>query len=329
MKICLIGEYCSELDEAMRKVSFYLAKELSKKNEVLTLNISDLLTFRFWKQLRSFSPNILHYTHGPSDWSYIILKILSFYCPGSKTVISAMHPRFSGISKKIIRLFKPNIVLTQSSKTKHFFSELDCKTIFFPVGIDLHEFKPILNDEKKSLRKKYNLSENKFILLHIGSIKSKRNIQLLKHFQNDDNLVLIVGAVSTGIEDVILRELLSSGCVVFSEYIEHIYEIYNLSDCYIFPTDPKNKLNSIEIPLSVLEAMACNLPVISTKFGALTQIFKECDGLFFVDTNDDSRIYEALNIIKSGLMVDTRSKVLQYSWNNIINKLVKIYTSLN
>ena len=67
----------------------------------------------------------------------------------------------------------------------------------------------------------------------------------------------------------------------------NIEEVYALSDCYVFPTPPMNKINSIEIPLSVLEAMACNLSVITTKFGALPKVFEEGDGLIFVDDGED------------------------------------------
>ena len=54
-----------------------------------------------------------------------------------------------------------------------------------------------------------------------------------------------------------------------------------MSDCYVFPT--VHKKACIETPLSVLEAMACNLPIVSTRFGALPTIFNEGSGLFFTE----------------------------------------------
>jgi len=67
------------------------------------------------------------------------------------------------------------------------------------------------------------------------------------------------------------------GFRIIDEYVPNIEEIYNLADCYVFPTFKRH--NCIDMPLSVMEAMACNIPVISTKFGGLPKIFKEGNGL--------------------------------------------------
>ena len=108
-------------------------------------------------------------------------------------------------------------------------------------------------------------------------------------------------------------------------YIDSIEEIYSLSDCYIFPTT--NKIASIEFPLSVLEAMASNLPVISTKFGALPRVFSEGEGLIFTDNENDFQNH--LDYIKNyNRNVNTRSKILTYSWENVANKLEDIYIKL-
>ena len=62
-----------------------------------------------------------------------------------------------------------------------------------------------------------------------------------------------------------------------TEYITHLEEIYALSDCYVFPTTDRRYC--VEMPLSVLEAMSCNLPMLTTRFGALPGVFEEASGL--------------------------------------------------
>jgi len=72
-------------------------------------------------------------------------------------------------------------------------------------------------------------------------------------------------------------------------YIKKIEEIYQLSDCYIFPITFEG--GGISILLSVLEAMACNLPVVTTKFGGLPAIFKGGDlYLLILTLNSKSRV---------------------------------------
>lgn len=327
MNICLLGEYSGNLDEGMRIVSFHFAEELSKSHQVLALDLRNTFGKPFWKDIKKFNPDIIHYIHGPSLKSFILLKVVSFYGFGAKTVMSAMHPSFSFLSKGIIKMFKPDLILAQSYETEKIFKNLGCETEFVPCGVDVKKFNPVSSETKKELRKKYGINKEKFVILHIGSIKEGRNVQLMENLQKGgNNNVLLVGAVSTGIDKNLIQRLKKSGCLVWEKYFENIEEIYALSDCYIFPTLPENKLNAIEMPLSVLEAMSCNLPVITTGFGALPRVFEEGDGLFFVKEGSD--IFVALEKIKEGVTVKTREKVLQYSWENIGKKLEEIYSEL-
>lgn len=324
MKICLIGNYSGDLDEGMRNTAFYLSKELSKYHQVLPSNVKKVFFRDFWREIKEFNPQIIHYIPGPSVISFIIVKALAFYCKDVKTVISATHPSHFFFSKNITAFIKPDLVLTQSNEKM--FIDLGCKTEFLPSGVNIEKFTPVSKDVKEKLREKYRIDKEKFVILHVGSIKEGRNVQLMEKLQKGNNQVVIVGAISTGIDQRICEQLKKSGCLVWAKHFKNIEEIYLLSDCYIFPTSPTNKINSIEMPLSVLEAMSCNLSVITTKFGALPRLFERGDGLFFVE--NENNIFTALEEIKNGAMVKTREKVMSYSWRDVGNKLEEIYYNL-
>ena len=332
MKICLLGEYSENLDEGMRKISVHLSKELSKRHSVLTLDLRDVAAKNFWKSIKSFNPQIVHYIHGGSSRGFILLKLISLYCSGAKTVTSIM--RFPTFSKYTVSFFKPDLILVQSYEVEKDFKREGCKTKFLPCGgVDIARFTPITSVVRSKMREKYRIEKEKFVILHIGSIKYGRNVQLLEELQNDDNQVLIAGSTSTGIDWKVYQRLVDAGCLVWTKYIENIEEIYALSDCYVFPVVLKKDnmgravADSIEMPLSVLEAMSCNLPVITTKFGALPRVFEEGDGLFFAEKEDD--FLTALDKIKNGVIkVKTREKVLPYSWGNIGKKMEEIYLGL-
>ena len=327
MKICLVGEYSGNLEEGMRKTAFYLSKELSKHHQVLSLDIKKLFSKDFWRKSKDFKPQVIHYIPGPSVISFIITKSLAFYCKNAKTVIFATHPFFSRFSKKIIPLFKPDLILVQSYETEKLFNDLDCETKFLPCGIDVRKFIPTSVKIKEELRDKYGIDKEKFVILHVGSIKEGRGIKIFKNLQTKGDQVIILGNKSMGVEKQIYRDIEESGCHVWIKYFKDIEEIYALSDCYAFPTPPMNKTNSIEMPLSVLEAMSCNLPVITTKFGVLPRIFKEGDGLIFAETEEDF-IYGLKEIKNGGVEVRTREKVLPCSWENVVERLENIYEEL-
>jgi glycosyltransferase involved in cell wall biosynthesis len=335
MKVCLLGVYNENLDEGMIKSSFYITNELSKNHQILPLDLRKVTSKSFWKNLKEFNPQIVHYIHGSSFKSFLLLKIISLYCRNVKTIISIMHPHFS-TSKHLIYFIKPDLTLVQSNEMENMFKAMKCRTEFLPVGsVDIVRFNPKLKEKKNELRDKYGVDKDKFVLLHVGSIKRGRNVLLLKELQGrNNNQVVIVGPVSTGTHQEVLHQLEEAGCIVWRKYFENIEKIYALSDCYVFPVLPPQRgimgetvSDSIEMPLSVLEAMSCNLPVISTRFGALHRIFDASDGLFFVDKDDD--FIAILESIKyNNIIIKTREKVAPYSWDNIGKKLEEIYLEM-
>lgn len=341
MRICIIGDCAGNIDEGMKKVALHLSQELPQNHQVLLVNPRRVLSKSFWKDIKGFEPQIVHYIPGPSIISFMIVKALATYCGNVKTVMSAMHPAFYGlrgflyspynafssVSKNFIPLLKPNLILVQSPQSEKMFTKLGCKTRFLPNGVDTEKFIPVSHTTKKELRRRYSINEGKFVILHIGSIKRWRNVGLLKKLQYDNNQVLIIGSTSTGRDKGLCQELQEQGCLVWTEYVEHIDEAYALSDCYVFPT-MDDKIGSIEMPLSVLEAMSCNLPVITTRFGALPRAFDEGDGLIFAQKEED--FHQGVEVIKgSHLAVKTRIKALPYSWENVASKLEKIYEQIS
>ncbi|MFC2052216.1 glycosyltransferase family 4 protein [Chloroflexota bacterium] len=327
VKICLISNYSGQLDEGIGNIAFHLAQELSTHHDILHLRLvgwADLLPDRsFWRDIENFKPQIIHYVRGPSIQSLILMKILKSYSKGAKTVMSTTQPKFSSFSRSFIPLLKPNLVLTQSCETEAEFARYNCQTKFLPNGVHTRRFVPVSHDVKHTLRIKYGLPEQKFIILHVGHIKRGRNIQILSEMNREqDNQVLIVGSTSVPVEPDIFLSLKSGGCIVLDNFFEDIQELYNLSDCYIFPTI--DKLNSIEMPLSVMEAMSCNLPVLTTRYGALPRVFAEGEGFYFAEKYEDF-IHLLTKVQNDNEEIKTRGKVLPYSWQNISQRLGEIY----
>jgi glycosyltransferase involved in cell wall biosynthesis len=134
-----------------------------------------------------------------------------------------------------------------------------------------------------------------------------------------------VGRPSDPGEQAIAKALEEQGCLIWREYFERIQDIYALADCYAFPTFKRD--HCIEMPLSVLEAIACNLPVVSTPFGALPRIISAGDGVVYAQTPEDfEQAIAAFEMEKKTW--HTRHKVLNLSWANLAHKLESIYTQL-
>lgn len=108
---------------------------------------------------------------------------------------------------------------------------------------------------------------------------------------------------------------------IIDSYLQSIQEIYQLADVYLFPVmDIKN---CIDVPLSVLEAASCNLPIVTTEYGELTA-FKEQKGFLFIDALDSESLNQALEKALLKTEVNNRQAVLEYDWKNSIDKLQRI-----
>ena len=81
-----------------------------------------------------------------------------------------------------------------------------------------------------------------------------------------------------------------------------------------------SETDAIEIPLSVLEAMATNLPVVSMAFGGLPDILSPGGGLFLCATEDEF-VANAGEMLKLDA-VQTREQVLPLSWNHVAESIM-------
>lgn len=232
----------------------------------------------------------------------------------------------SYLTKWIALFTKADLMIVQSEDAKRTFNGLGCDTTFTVCsGVDVNRYVPVSDGKKNELREKYRISNEKFVVLHVGSIRKWRNIEVLKELQDIPNVqVVVIGRTSTKYEKNLGLELEMRGCKLINEYFPKIEEIYALSDCYVFPTT--NPVGSIDIPLSVLEAMSTNLPVVTTKFGGLPNIFGEKNGFVYSDAGKFANI--VYDIMHNGMDVRTRDMVLAYSWENTATRLEHVYERL-
>jgi glycosyltransferase involved in cell wall biosynthesis len=333
MRICLLGEFSGNSDEGMKNVSKNIRDRLSSRNTILALNSRDFFRKKFLENVRSFQPEIIHYLHGPTIRSLIILRVAKrFSGNGTKTIVSATRPYFSRYSMWAVSLLKPHLVLTQSPGFEDFFKERGAHVQFLPNGVDCQKFKPISEAEKLDIRKEFGLISDIRIVLHVGHIKSNRNLEVLKEIQMiKDVQVVIVGGITETADEELKKDLQKVGIKIFHEFYDNISIFYKMADLYIFPPkdtgeklpDSYNQVGAIDMPISVLEAMACNLPVITTTFSALPRIFEAGDGLTFCGNDGD--ILSAVNKTIKGVSINTRRKVMPYHWDRVIEQLERIY----
>lgn len=329
MKVILIGDTSGNPDEGMKKVSYRLAESLNlfPDCEVFFVSFSDVLK----KRLSYKDVNIIHFMGGPS-WrtliaGFVIRIVLN---RSSLIIISFIHPKWNVFSNLFLRVFKPNAVVVQTQKWFDITQKVVKKIRNIPLGgINTSKFHEITASEKYALKKELGLPLDKIIVLHVGHLNTGRNLTVLNQLKDADDIFPLVVGSSTVNTDVDLVGILKKHDVkVLSGYLPEVEKYYMAADCYIFPTINTNF--AIQIPLSVLEAIACRIPVLSTRYEALPFFLKETPPLLnYVDSFEGldkivRKLHDDFKQIDSFEVIDLN----RFEWENIAKELHEFYKNL-
>ncbi len=309
-------------DEGIRKCAQELAVALAAKGTRIYSVGRDasfaarklLMSPRLLRELRNDRVRVVMYvpTQSATVGSLLRSAVLRSLA-GAKVVMLALQPRDLGkTGRRFARYVRSDIVLlTPSPSMLREAERCGLRAAYVQLGADLDRFQPVPHERKRELRRKYRLPAEKQIVLHVGHARSLRGLNWIMGL-TDDVVRLVVIGKSLGFDPHILEELRASGIRVFEDYLPDIHEIYQLADVYAFPV--RDEQSAIAAPLSVLEAMACNLPVVTTPFGALPRMFSDGAGLFYADDEQHFRAAIAASLQMPRADVRTREQVLGYSW---------------
>lgn len=338
-KILLISEFFSApFDEGLKNVAFSLHNHLEKKMAVLTvtglgndtsdLNITKIRLNRLFLNItlsgliKNYLPDIILYLPEASITfsSFIRIKVLKFMSRLSKVVmLGVQHREYSSIQNIIIsNLLRPDLLLLLGRTNEVFFLQKGIKVKVLPPAVDSSRFNPAASGEKKKIRFEYNIPDDVTVVLHVGHIRKTRNVECLLEVQKSEDIqVVIVDSTSTKTERSLKDKLVKAGVRVIDGFVQDISKIYKMSDIYVFPV--LKNYAAIDMPLSVLEAMACNLSVITTRFGGLVDYFKEDSWFRYFDTTEELiEIIRGMDKGKAG----NYKKVEHFTWDGFTNEII-------
>jgi glycosyltransferase involved in cell wall biosynthesis len=179
------------------------------------------------------------------------------------------------------------------------------KIHLIPNSVDTQRFIPIESAEKTSLRKKLHLPQNVTIAIYTGRLVSYKGLPLLLKVWNEIRLkhenVLLILAGTGGLDihncERELDEYVTSHqlgkYVSFTGTVQNVPEYLQASDIFVFPTENE------AFGSSVVEAMACALPVIATPVGALKSIITHEENGILIQPGNREQLSESLEVMIS------------------------------
>jgi glycosyltransferase involved in cell wall biosynthesis len=203
-----------------------------------------------------------------------------------------------------------------------------------PNGTDPYFAEPLPDHDRRRLVSRFALPERKPLLLFVGNHTANKGLDILLSslsFMKEDAVAVIAGAIRSKSENAALLE--GAGIrqgdprVRFTDFVtkEELRALYRTVDIFVFPT------RADTLPLVILEAMSCGLPVVATRVGGIPFEVNQETGIL-VEPGDPSAIATAVDRLcadpqqRRKMGEAGRDRVIKtFCWETSAEKAVKVY----
>lgn len=163
-----------------------------------------------------------------------------------------------------------NLVKDQLIRTYH--PQEDKITVIYN-GVDLNRFNQDVRGRwRKEIRNSFNLKDHDIVLLFVGHDFRRKGLEyLIGALPNIDPRVrlLVAGRGNPGAYRGMASSLGIADRVIFAGSVDKMETVYSAADIFVFPT-LYDAFGSVG-----LEAMACGLPVITTKYSGFSELVED------------------------------------------------------
>ncbi len=286
------------------------------------MNINKLMiNTKLFSLIRKKRGDLLYFPFpARQNFTAIRMFVLSLFAgKGVRTILTLNRP-YNFIGKIFLKMSRAEIIVFSAQAAETYSRLVGKKRVtYLKTGVDTNKFVPVSEEEKAALKKKYGFNSDVPVILHVGHIKEGRNVAQMMKLSQEYQIILVGSTFTKNEQDTAVREQMQSceNIRIIDEYLSDIQEIYQLSNVYFFPVVKTG--NCIDVPLSCMEAAACNLPVVTTEYGEMRE-FKGKDGFFFIE-NFEPDTLNSLVLEAVSSKADTRSSVMEYDWNNAVEAL--------
>ncbi len=282
--ITLVSELAGPPDEGMRVwLKRYAATMRSAGHSVSELVLTGSPRWaagdpRSLARLRASRPDVIQYVpySGVTPAALLRLRLLGLAVPTAARSIAVLQSRGgltapSGVAASVA-LFASERLRSATGRIA------ETSAVVYPI-VDPTRFAPGPVDTA-AVRRELGVPGDLPLVLHVGHLKRSRGLDVLGTLAETRDLsVLMIASTSTEADPEVRRGLEARGVRVVRRYLPDIERVYRAADVYVFPVE--DPLGSIEVPLSVIEALASGLPVVSTPFGALPELLAPGRGVRF------------------------------------------------
>jgi len=196
---------------------------------------------------------------------------------------------------------------------------------FQTMGIDDEYFK---NTSKKVARKKLKLPLKEKILVYIGRINDIKGVGFLLEamsklkLEKRENILLKI--IGFGPQEEKFKKYVKENNLKNVDFLGGVYgerKMFYLSasDLFVLPSSKEGA------PVTVMEALARNLPVIATRVGGTPLMIKNNREGILISPRNSDELVDAIKKVLTWKEKNVRKYAERYKWEKIIEDTVKDY----
>ena len=248
-------------------------------------------------------------------------------------------PNESKVKKRIIeKNLKSYTAIASTSycmaeETKKYLEDKSKEIFITPFGVDTKKFKNLNIEKNKNelvIGIVKTLTENYGIEYLIRAIKELENTLDIENYKKIRLLIYGKGELKNKLE-ALTKELQIEDKVIFKGYIsnEDVPKALNEMDIFVVPSINES------FGVAVVEAMACEIPVIASSVGGLKEVIVDKETGYLVPKKDHKEIAKYLKKLildknlRTSLGENGRKRVLEnYNWDSNVKYMIKIYEEI-
>ncbi len=193
-----------------------------------------------------------------------------------------------------------------------------------PNFIDLNKFKK----QKKDHFKKAICPNDEVLVVHISNFRKVKRVQdVVNVFANirkeiPAKLLMIGDGPERNQAEALCRELHICDDIRFLGKLEAVEEVLSVADLFMMPSEKES------FGLAALEAMACEVPVISSNVGGVPELNVQGETGFLSEVGDiEDMTRKALFILDKNNLSTFKKKALERAQQFDIEKILPLYES--
>lgn len=201
------------------------------------------------------------------------------------------------------------------------------KIVTIPIGVNFKDFHPM---DKDVARRSFGFNPGEKIILYAGRLEMEKNVRLIinafRRVKEKVPGVKLVVAGSGRREEYLhtyVRNPEITG-VVFLGTIDHLAmpRLLNCADVFALPSTHEGS------PTVVKEALACNIPVVSTDVGDVKSVIYSLEGCCIARPETDDFARCLLETLNRKTTPDYRPHLSAFSNDTLFNRTVELYRQL-